>query len=61
MPPTDTTVEQLSDDDLFAELREQINIARNGGQHDRERTRALANEATKRGWNIRQGTQPHEF
>lgn len=61
MPPTDTSVEHLSDEELFAELREQISVARNGGQHDRERTRAIAAEATKRGWNIRGGTPPHEF
>ena len=47
-------VEQLSDEELFDELREQVNLSRNGPGHDRERTRAIACEATVRGWNLRQ-------
>jgi len=43
-------VTELSDDSLLDELREQVNKARRDGKHDRPRTRAIAEEAQRRGW-----------
>jgi len=42
---------KLSDDALFAAMREQVNKSRfNVGGHDRVKTRALAAEMRRRGW-----------
>ena len=46
----DKAVANLSDEDLFDEIREQVNLARNGPGHNRERTRKLAAEMARRGW-----------
>jgi hypothetical protein len=46
-------VTQLTDDELFDDIREQVNLSRHTGQHDRPKTRALAAEADRRGWNLR--------
>ena len=44
----------LSDDELFDEIRLQVNLSRNSDQgHDRERTRAIGEEFRRRGWNLR--------
>lgn len=46
-------IQKLTDEQLFDELREQVNQSRNVGTHNRERTRAIAAEAERRGWNLR--------
>jgi len=44
---------ELTDEELFEEIREQVNYARNtAAKHDRKRTRALAAEMKKRGWGV---------
>jgi len=51
-------VAELSDDELIDELREQVTLARNThGKHDRARTRAISEEAHKRGFGVRQTKQ----
>jgi hypothetical protein len=43
--------DQLTDDELFDEIREQVNLARNHTHgHNRKRTREIANEMNRRGW-----------
>lgn len=50
-PPSGRPLANLSDDQLFDELREQVNRARNSKQgHNRKRTRQIADEAIARGW-----------
>ena len=44
---------QLSDEELFEEIRDQVNRSRHGGGHQRDRTREIAAEAQKRDWNLR--------
>lgn len=51
-------VENLSDAELFDELREQVNRDRFEGLHDRVRTREIAAEAKRRNWNLRQPSKP---
>ena len=50
-------VQDLTDDELFNELREQVNRARFDGKHDRVRTREIADEAQKRNWNLRRPSE----
>jgi hypothetical protein len=45
--------EGLSDEELFDEIRSQVNASRVTGKHDRARTRQLSAEANHRGWNLR--------
>lgn len=46
-------VANLTDEQLFDELRAQVNRSRNSPSgHDRKRTREIAAEACKRGWKI---------
>lgn len=47
---TPKPVATLTDDQLFDEIREQVNRSRNGPGHQPKRTRELAAEAKKRGW-----------
>lgn len=47
---TEKPVEKLTDDELFDEIRHQVNQSRNLGTHNRERTRAIAAEMKRRGW-----------
>lgn len=51
--PPRKPVAQLTDEELANEIREQVNRSRLTGQHDRARTRTVAREAQKRGWNLR--------
>lgn len=45
-------VDKLTDDELFDEIREQVNRARfTPGLYNRERTQQIGAEMTKRGWN----------
>lgn len=53
-------VESLSDDELFDQIREQVNLSRNAGFHNRTKTRALAAEAYARGWNLRKPHSPND-
>lgn len=46
--PIDLTL--LTDSQLSAALREQVTLARNAGQYNRDLTRAIAAEAVRRGW-----------
>lgn len=41
---------KLTDEELFDALREQVNLSRNVGGHNRAKTRAIAAEALRRGW-----------
>lgn len=49
-PTKPKPAKELSDDELFDEIREQVNLSRVGGGHNRTRTRALGREARRRGW-----------
>jgi hypothetical protein len=53
-------VQALSDDELFDEIREQVNRARHHGGHNRGRTRQLAEEAHSRGWNLGRPKKPKD-
>lgn len=47
------TVSQLTNEELFDELREQVNLSRNSiSGHDRVRTKQISEEAAKRGWGL---------
>jgi hypothetical protein len=39
---------KLTDEELFEEIRHQVNAARNKGGHDRKRTREISAEMGKR-------------
>jgi hypothetical protein len=39
---------KLTDEELFEELRHQVNAAKNKGGHDRKRTREISEEMGKR-------------
>ncbi len=41
---------EMSDDELFDAIREQVNLSRNYGNHNRKRTREISDEMIKRGW-----------
>ncbi len=56
MKPFDPT--KLTDDDLFDMIREQVNLSRHKGGHQQAKTRALAAEAQRRGWNLRRPSKP---
>jgi len=43
-------VSELTDDELFDEIREQVNRGRFDGRHDSKRTKQISAEAKKRGW-----------
>jgi PHD/YefM family antitoxin component YafN of YafNO toxin-antitoxin module len=44
-------VAELTDEELFDELREQVNLSRsNPNSYDRKRTREIGAEMQKRGW-----------
>ncbi len=43
---------QATDEELFEMLREQVNLSRNYGTHDRVKTRAIATEMRKRGFSL---------
>lgn len=51
-------IEKFSDEQLFDAIREQVNLSRYGGGHDREKTRELSAEGQRRGWNLRQPSEP---
>lgn len=42
----------MTDEELFDAIREQVNLSRSLIGHNRIRTRELAEEAHKRGWNL---------
>lgn len=50
----DKNPKDMSDEELFDAIREQVNLSRNTRSHDRDRTRAISEEAARRGWNLRQ-------
>jgi hypothetical protein len=51
MKPTPKPVANLTDDELFDEIREQVNLSRNtAAGHNRKRTREVSAEMQKRGW-----------
>lgn len=56
MKPLDLT--KVSDEDLFYMLREQVNLSRHKGGHQPAKTRAIAAEAQRRGWNLRRPIKP---
>jgi hypothetical protein len=43
----------LTDEELFEGIREQVNKSRISGNHERLKTRQLAHEANQRGWNLK--------
>lgn len=43
-------VSELTDEELFEEIRQQVNKSRNEFVHDRKRTREIGKEMKKRGW-----------
>jgi uncharacterized coiled-coil protein SlyX len=45
-------IKQATDEELFESLREQVNMSRNYGTHNREKTRELAEEMRKRGFSL---------
>ncbi len=45
-------IRQATDEELFEMLREQVNLSRNYGTHDRVKTRAIADEMRKRGFRL---------
>jgi len=47
-------VGELTDEELFDCIREQVNASRNSRGHDRKRTKEISAEAHRRGWNLRQ-------
>ena len=49
---TPKPVAELTDEELFDEIREQVNHSRNGKGYSGSRTRALSAEAAKRGWGL---------
>lgn len=55
---TQKPVDQLTDEELFDELREQVNRGRFDGMHDRKRTRDIAAECKRRNWNLRPPSKP---
>lgn len=53
-----TDLTKVSDEDLFDMLREQVNLSRHKGGHQPAKTRAIAAEAQRRGWNLRRPSKP---
>lgn len=60
---TQQDIEKLSDDDLLDHIREQVNLSRFNGKHDRTKTRMFAEEGAKRGWALanRNIPQSHQY
>jgi len=45
------TFEEMTDEELFDTIREQVNLSRNSFHgHDRNKTREIAKEMKRRGW-----------
>ena len=58
MTPLESEMAWLSDEELFLELRVQVNKARNNPPHDSDRAKAIGAEMKRRGWAIRTPSLP---